>query len=172
MKVLGLDISSSCSGFCICEDGYLLKETIDVIKPPEKIALGEKLVFIEKALTEIINQYKPDEIIMEDIFKGPNMRTFKTLAMCRGVVFKVVWALTGKEPLTIMPTEARKALGMKGVKKEDAYAWVIKKYKFKGYTFDKDNDRTDSVVLALSYFEIVKNPIKPKIKKRRKSKKR
>jgi Holliday junction resolvasome RuvABC endonuclease subunit len=169
-KVLGLDVSSSCTGYCIVEDGYLLKNTINTIIPNEKSSLGQKLVFFEKVLRKIISKYNPDHIIIEDIFKGPNAKTFKTLAMFRGVAFKVVFEKIKKDPICVMPTEARKMVGVNGITKEDAFEYIINRYNFTDYIFDKDNDKTDAIVLALSYDGTLlrTSSKKPKIKRKKK----
>ena len=70
IKILGLDVSSACTGYCIIEDGYLMANTIGTIKPNSKDCLGKKLVFFEQEIKKIIKKYNPSHIIVEDIFKG------------------------------------------------------------------------------------------------------
>ena len=110
-------------------------------------------------------------VVVEDIFKGPNAKTFKTLAMFRGIAFKTVFEKLQKEPRSIMPTEARKLVGAGGVKKEDGFAFATQKYNLKDYKFETHNDITDSIVLALAGYEIYKaelnNPVLPTKRKKR-----
>ena len=155
MKILAIDVSSACSGYCILEDGYLDIGSVNTIVPrglkqKDKLTLGQKLLFFENSVKAIIKKYKPNLIVVEDIFKGPNAKTFKTLAAFRGVAFKICQQLTKKDPISLMPTEARKLINIKGKKKEDAFEFVVKKYKLKHYVFEKDNDKTDAIVLALA----------------------
>jgi Holliday junction resolvasome RuvABC endonuclease subunit len=172
IKMLGLDISSSCTGYCIVEDGYLLIDTIGTIKPNAKDCMGKKLVFFEKEIKKLLKKYKPNHVIIEDIFKGPNAKTFKVLSMCRGVIFKVIFEKLNQEPVSVMPTEARKIVGVNGITKEDGFEFVINKYKFKNYKFLTHNDITDSIILALAGYSILINPrpIVTKKKKRKRSK--
>ena len=167
-KVLGLDISSSSSGFSIAADGYLDIKSIGTIEPPPKLMTGAKLLFFEKAVKKLIKKHKPDVIVIEDIFKGPSVTVFKLLAMFRGVAFLITQKELKKDPISLLPTEARKLVGVGGITKEDAYAFVVKKYNFTNFKFETHNDITDSIVLSLAYFNYT-GP-KPKKPKKRKAK--
>lgn len=171
MRILGLDISSTCTGVSVVNDGYLDINTLDTIVPSDKFSLGQKLVFFEKHIKKLLKKYNPDIVVIEDIFKGPNAKTFKTLAMFRGIIFKVVFEKMKIDPKSIMPTEARKLVGAKGVKKEDGFQFVINKYGLKEFVFEKHNDITDAVVLALAYYEQYKQslliPPQPRSRKKR-----
>ncbi|MFA5024033.1 MAG: crossover junction endodeoxyribonuclease RuvC [Patescibacteria group bacterium] len=167
MKVLGLDVSSAHTGVAISSDGYLDINSLSTIDPPPKLTMGQKLVFFKKSVKKLIKKHNPDIIIIEDCFRGPNAKTFKVLSMWRGVIFLVVQECIGQDPISIMPSEARKAVGA-GITKENAFEWVIQKYDFKDFTFDKHNDICDAIILSLSYF---KPRPEPKPKKKRKKKK-
>ena len=169
-KILGLDVSSSCTGYCIVCDGYLDLNSLGTIEPPSDLTVGEKLVYFEKAVKKLIKKFQPDDVMIEDIFKGPNAKTFKLLAMFRGVAFKTIQEKLKKDPESVMPTEARSRVGVIGGKKENAFAWVIEKYNFKDFTFNKHNDICDGIILALSYFSPQIGPTsKKKAKNKRKS---
>ena len=168
MKIVAFDVSSACTGLCVFEDGYLQRDTVSTISPDKKLTMGGKLFYFEQQIKKVIVKHKPDNIILEDIFRGPNIKTFKHLAMFRAIVFKVCFEKLKKDPITFMPSEARRMVGC-GIKKEDAFAFVINKYNLTNYVFDNDNDRADAIVLGLAYFS--GNKIIKPIKKRKKSKK-
>lgn len=175
-KILGLDVSSASTGFCIFNKGRLLKSSLGTINPNSKDCYGARLKFFKDELVKLIRKYKPDKVVMEDIFKGRNIKTFKTLAMFRGVCFITVFEEMGCDPICVMPTEARKLVGVKGTAKEDGFGFAVKKYKLNDFDFDTHNDITDAIVLGLSGHEMEKRGINerdlhPK-KKRRKRKKR
>ena len=175
-KILGLDVSSRSTGHCIINNGRLVKNTVGTINPDSKKSYGERLKYFSEELIKLLKKHRPDKVIMEDIFKGPNIITFKTLAMFRGVCFLAVFGEIGKDPLCLMPTEARKLVGAPGVKKEDGFSFVIEKYSFTDYEFDTHNDQTDAIVLGLAGHEIEKQGIDEKTlgrkKKKRKKRKR
>lgn len=175
-KILGLDVSSASTGYCIINNGKLIKKSMGTINPNSKFSLGQKLLFFENELIKIIEAYAPDVIIMEDIYRGPNIKTFQTLAMFRGVCFKIVFNKLGKDPICVMPTEARKLISI-GPSKEDGFNFVVNKYKLPDFNFDTHNDICDAVVLGLAALEIekrglTKEDLRPKKKrKKRKNKK-
>ena len=164
VKVLGLDVSSACTGFAVVSDGYLDFNSLGTIQPPTKLLMGQKLVYFEKAIKKLLKKHRPDICVIEGCFKGPNAKTFQVLSMFRGVSFKVIQEVLHQDPISIFPTEARKAVGVDGVKKEDAFKWVVERFGFTDFTLNKHNDICDSIVLALSYFA----PPKPAKKRKRK----
>ena len=174
-KILGLDVSSASTGYCVINNGRLLKSSLGTINPNSKDSYGARLQYFANELIQILRTHKPDKVVMEDIFKGPNAITFKTLAMFRGVCFKVVFGEIGQDPICVMPTEARKLVGVDGVTKEDGFDFIIKKYSLPDYEFETHNDITDSIVLGLAYCEMEKQGLTEKDlrrkKKRRKRKK-
>lgn len=175
-KILGLDVSSSSTGYCIINNGRLLKSSLGTINPNNKGSYGERLQYFAEHLAHLLQKHQPDSVIVEDIFKGPNIKTFKTLAMFRGVCFLTVFNETGKNPVSVMPTEARKLVGTDGITKEDGFNFVMQKYTLSGYEFDTHNDITDAIVLGLARHEMDKQGISEKDlspkKKRRKRKKK
>ena len=128
MKILGLDVSSISTGYCIINNERLSKSKCGLIQPNPRKSYGERLYTFETQLREIILKYKPDEVILEDIFKGRNIKTFKSLAMFRAIAIKTVYEELGIDPISLMASEVRALIGIKNTK-EDAYDFIIKKYK-------------------------------------------
>jgi len=172
-KILGLDVSSASTGHCIINNGRLVKSTLGTINPDSKKSYGERLQYFVEAITKLLRKHKPDKVIIEDIFRGPNVKTFKTLAMFRGVCFLTVFNETGSDPISVMPTEARKLVGAPGVTKEDGFNFVMEKYSLPDYEFDTHNDITDAIVLGLSCNEMIKRGLSEQdLRKKKKRKKR
>ena len=142
-----------------------------MIKPNPKETYGQRLLFLENNIKEVIEKYKPDRVILEDIFKGRNAKTFKILSMARGVVIKTIYQATGKDPINIMPSATRKLIGIKNTK-EDAFDFIVKKYKLTDYEFDKHNDLTDAIALGLAAHTMIKQGIDEKSLRNTKRKKR
>ena len=175
MKTLGLDVSSISTGYSIMNNGRLSKVSCGIIKTNPRKQYGERLLSFEKQLKDLIRKHKPDNIIIEDIFKGRNIKTFKSLAMFRGIAIKVVYEETGKNPISIMASEARSIIGVKN-KKEITFEFIVDKYNLSDYNFEDHNDIVDSIALALSAHIMKKQGIDEKFihnartKKRRKRK--
>lgn len=161
MKILGLDVSITSTGYCVFNNGKLLKKSCGMIKPNPKKTYGERLLFLELEIKKIISKYKPDEVIIEDIYKGRNAKTFKILSMTRGIAIKTIFEELGKDPIIVMASTARALIGIKN-KKEIAYEFIVKKYKLKDYEFDTHNDQTDAILLALTAYTMKKQGIDAK----------
>ena len=149
MKTLGLDVSSISTGYSIVNNGQLVKSSCGLIKTNPRKQYGERLLSFETQLKELIQKQKPDNIIVEDIFKGRNMKTFKSLAMFRAIAIKVVYEELGTDPISLMASEIRSIIGVKN-NKEVTFNFIVDKYKISGYNFEEHNDIVDSIALALS----------------------
>ena len=153
-------------------NGRLIKDSCGCLEPPTKKPYGERLYSFEVLLRDLIQKHKPDEVIIEDIFKGRSVLTFKSLAMFRGIALKVTFEELGKDPISVMASSARALIGVKN-KKEIAYEFIVKKYKLTDYEFDTHNDIADAIVLALTAHTMKKQGIsESSLKKKRKRKKK
>lgn len=175
MKILALDISSTSTGHAVFNNGRLTRSSLGTVRPTQKM-MGHKLIFFAKEIKALIDKHQPDVVVIEDIFRGPNIKTFKTLAMFRGVAFYIINGALGQDPVSIMPTEARRVAGVGGNKKEDGFKFAKKKYSLAKYNFDDHNDITDAVVLGLAYHVSQRDGIefgkkRPKRRRRRRNKK-
>lgn len=88
MRILGLDPSLSSTGWGIIEaENNRIRYVADGFIPTDtKMSLEERLVIIHKALSEVIEFYKPDEAAIEKVFLNSNAVSTIKLGMARGVV--------------------------------------------------------------------------------------
>jgi len=155
MKILSFDISSKSTGYSVIRNGKLIKSSLGLVTTNSKYPFGKRLQLFEEELKELIGKHKPDVVVIEDIFKGINVRAFKTLALFRGVAIKAIYDMMDEDPISIMASRARSLVGVKN-KKQKAFDYVIKKFGLK-LDFKKDNDIADSIVLGLAYCKMLKN---------------
>lgn len=88
MRVLGIDPSLQSTGFGIVEnlgDDYQAI-VYGIIKPKGQAAFHYRLNEIRTELEKIINQFKPDEVAIENPFYARNVRTAISLGQVRGAV--------------------------------------------------------------------------------------
>lgn len=156
-KILGLDLSSLSTGVAVVNNGRILKKSFELIQPNGKWSYGERLKYFESEIKRLIQKHKPDHIIIEDVFKGRNAKTFKILCMFRGVAIKAIFDETGKDPINALAAQARSILDIPNTK-EDAFEIINNKYKL-NLNFKKENDIVDAVVLALAAKQILKKGI-------------
>jgi Holliday junction resolvasome RuvABC endonuclease subunit len=165
-KVLALDISSRSTGVCVYERGEILYCNVITLKQKSH---AERLLIFEVAIKSIIAQYKPDFIAIEDCWRGLNAKTYKILSFYHGVTYKICYEILRQDPYVIMPSEIRKVIGdYAGVnlmpsKKERAkstdgldskeltFNFIKQKFNLSDYTFEKHNDQTDAIAVAVAF---------------------
>ena len=152
--ILALDVSSVSTGFALVKDGNIDMDAYGTIAPKKKLQYGARLIYFQDEVRKLIRQHKPDIVAIEEIFKGRNMTTFKSLSMFRGVAVKTIHEEMGKDPVNILAVEARSTLGFSS-SKDDAFKEAVKKYKLKNFDFEKDNDIIDAMVLGQAIYELL-----------------
>ena len=87
MKILGIDPGTAITGFGVIEAG-VKTEMIDagVVRTPANQSLAERLHTIYKELTQLIGEYRPDQIAVEELYFAANVTTAISVSHARGVV--------------------------------------------------------------------------------------
>ena len=88
MLVLGVDPGSSVTGYGLVENisGQLNYCHDEQLKLPPKADVGEKLALLYDHTTELLTKYKPDQLAVEGIFYGSNVKSMLVLGQARGAV--------------------------------------------------------------------------------------
>ncbi|MCH5162375.1 MAG: crossover junction endodeoxyribonuclease RuvC [Clostridiales bacterium] len=88
MKILGIDPGYAIVGFGLIEkDGSKLRPLdYGAIETPAKMSTAERLIMIERKMVELLSEYAPDEIAVEELFFNTNITTGIKVAQARGVV--------------------------------------------------------------------------------------
>jgi len=150
MIVLGLDISSSSTGWAVLKHGrFYNRKGIDygMIKPPKKLELSEKLVYFRTELIHLLETIQPDIAVTEDVFFFKNPKTLKLLSKFHGVAAEAVRD-TIDFPIGVHTVKAiRSVIGTQG--KEETFSEIVEKFKLVGWEFSKLNDVTDAIAVAL-----------------------
>lgn len=108
MRVLGIDCGGECTGYGVVEmhsGGRLCCLTCGAIKLSTREPLPLRLSRIFAQLGEIIVEYQPDQVAIEDVFYALNVKSALKLGQVRGVAMLAA-ASAGLEvaeysPLTI-----------------------------------------------------------------------
>ncbi len=88
MRILGIDPGTGILGFGIIDSDGVSKKLVDagVIRTPAHQPIQERLVTIYNELEEIIDEFKPRVMVVEQLFFARNVTTAITVAEARGVV--------------------------------------------------------------------------------------
>ncbi len=88
MRILGIDPGYAIVGYGLIEydKGKLIPLDYGAVETPAKLSTTERLIMIEKGITDIVTDFKPDEIAVEELFFNTNITTGIKVAQARGVV--------------------------------------------------------------------------------------
>lgn len=133
MKILAFDQASKISGYSFFDNGELIDHgTFSFEKETD---LGIRLIKIREKVLDLIIQYSPEKVIIEDIQLQENtinnVKTFKTLAEVFGVIHELLTEI--KMPYeAILATSWKSGIGIKGARrneqKANAKKWVLTQY--------------------------------------------
>lgn len=133
--ILGLDISTSCTGYCIFDETGLQK--IGYIDLKKYKTLVQKADHIKKALSELKKKYDIKLVAIEENLQAfrpgfSSASTLMKLAQFNGVVQWVSYEIFNLESIPFNVNTARKLVGLKiqrkskETTKEQVFNWVSK----------------------------------------------
>ena len=154
--ILALDISSNNTGYAVLRNGRWNKSgaSFGHVKVPTDLSLPKRLVLFRDALARIIRAIKPTDIIIEDVFSGRNIATMKLLARFNGVAVELCRRTIKKDPIIALAAEVRAGIGC-GRSKKEAFEYIQKRYNL-DWSFNKMNDVTDALMLALYGYKVLR----------------
>ena len=166
--ILGIDISSSITGYTILdEDGKIvLSECVRLEKCKDFFDKANK---VKQTFEKLKKQYKIEKIFIEEpllSFKAgfSSASTISTLSRFNGVLSWICYEMFNMEPEYFSAATARKACGIKVPKGEKAKEFVFKtvldtvpefivEWTAKGNPTPGTYDRCDSYIIAKAGFE-------------------
>lgn len=156
--ILGLDLSTVATGYCVAKDGKIIH--YDTIKSHPKLHPLEKIIHMVEETQKLVVKYKVDELIIEDIYFA-FIKSFLRLAELRGAVVYMWYKMKLRIPISYRPVTARKIMSVKTSKEK------IKGKKRRGITKKevlervnellnkniKDHNVADAIILVLAYLK-------------------
>ena len=164
--ILGLDISTSITGFCVIDvAGEIIKcDAWDMRNKNKFKTEFEKAAFLKEELVQIFVQYPIEKIYIEKPFTffksgGSTARTMATLQRFNGIISWITHEVFQKDPQYLTAAHSRKLLGIKIERGRDAkkqvMSWLLENIpKFKveytkyGNPRPKYFDIADATVIA------------------------
>ena len=88
MRILGIDPGYAIVGYGLIEyeKGKLTPLDYGAVETPANMPTPDRLLMIEKGVTDIVTDFAPDEIAIEELFFNTNITTGIKVAQARGVV--------------------------------------------------------------------------------------
>lgn len=156
MTVLALDQSSKCSGWSVFEDKKLLTFGYFTFDDEN---IGQRLFRIREEVKELIDKFKPNHVVFEDIQLqdniGNNIQTFKILAQVYGVISELLTELNIPYSIVLAGTW-KSTLNIKGrtrpEQKKNAQLYVTNKY-----NIAVTQDTADAICIGEHYIKAGKS---------------
>jgi Holliday junction resolvasome RuvABC endonuclease subunit len=149
--VAGIDLSLSSPGITIANIAQDKIVYRDVFPKKGDKQLWERLMEIELWLKSILNTFRPEIIMVEDVFMSKfTAKSNMPLLKAHGYIIPMLQK-TGASVRMILPSSARAYLKIKPNNKETAFNWISERFPELHLTnFKKENDIADSVVIVLN----------------------
>jgi len=112
MRVLGIDCGTEYTGYGVVElgpDGSLVCVTCGAIKLSPRDPMAQRLGEINRRLGEIIEQHRPDNVAIEDVFYAVNVKSALKLGQVRGVAMLAA-SIAGLEVAEYAPLSIKSAV--------------------------------------------------------------
>jgi hypothetical protein len=163
--ILGLDISTSLTGFTVLNvDGSVLHNEVIDLRSTKLESMFQKAVVVKNRLLELKDLYDIRDVYIEQSLNAfrpglSSAQVILTLGKFNGIVSWICYEIWKKEPNYIGASSARKIVGIKVEKGQNAKEIVLKhiidteksfvvEYTPKGNPKAGTYDRADSLVIA------------------------
>ncbi len=150
IRILGIDPGSHLMGLGVIEtqESRFIHIHHELIRAPKTADLGLRLVHIHKHLEAMLAQFRPDIVVVEQVFFGKNADSAFKLGHARGVAL-LGGQLSGAIVLEVSAREVKKILtGSGGASKEQVRDQVCRWLGLK--IEQKEMDVSDALSLAIA----------------------
>lgn len=151
MKILAIDCGIEKNGFAIFENNKYI--TSGLIKTNKNKKDQVRLKDLYDSLNKIVDKYKPDHIVLEQLFFFKNLKTAIRVSQAQGVIILI--SAQKNIPLSFLtPLQVKQTIT--GYGKADKKS-IQKMLKIELNLDIKQDDEADAVALGFSYFLISSN---------------
>ena len=151
MRILGIDPGVAIVGFGVVdsEGGTQRMVQYGAINTPANQPLAARLVQIEQDLMELLQQFKPDEVAIEELFFSKNITTGIAVAHARGVILATV-EKAGIPLYEYTPMQVKQAVVGYGLAEKNQVMDMTKRL-LKLRSVPKPDDAADALAIAICH---------------------
>ena len=151
MRILGIDPGVAIVGFGVVdsESGTQRMVQYGAINTPANTPLAARLVQIEQDLMELLDQFKPDEVAIEELFFSKNITTGIAVAHARGVILATV-EKAGIPLYEYTPMQVKQAVVGYGLAEKNQVMDMTKRL-LKLRSVPKPDDAADALAIAICH---------------------
>ncbi len=151
MRVLGIDPGFGIVGFGVIE--YKSMSDFEYvahgsIKTSISDSFGLRLIEIANDLEVILNKYKPDKVLIEQLFFAKNITTAMKVSQAKGVILLQV-AKYGLEAINITPLQVKMGLTGNGKAQKSEVRKMVKEF-LKKPALKGVDDAIDALAVAIA----------------------
>lgn len=150
MIILGIDSSTTSTGWGVIDTKFeneLRLVDYGVIKPRKQLETIDRIIYIERELRRILQDFKPELIVIEEMNVTRNMRTVRELAKLLGVIEVM---LRNRQALYVKmtPSEWRKSVGIRCKNNRELLKKASIEYVREKYNENVSDDEADAICIA------------------------
>jgi crossover junction endodeoxyribonuclease RuvC len=150
VRILGLDPGSRVCGYGVVEDlgSELRYVECGVLTAPEGNAMEARLGEIARGLREVIDELRPTEVAVEDVFVQHNVRSALALAQARGMALAIV-GIAGLRVASYAPALVKRTVAGIGNAPKEQIARMVQA--LIGLRSLPRADATDALAVAITH---------------------
>ena len=151
MRILGIDPGVAIVGFGVVDSEVGTQHMVQygAINTPANTPLATRLVQIEQDLMELLQQFKPDEVAIEELFFSKNITTGIAVAHARGVILATV-EKAGIPLYEYTPMRVKQAVVGYGLAEKNQVMDMTKRL-LKLRSIPKPDDAADALAIAICH---------------------
>ncbi len=149
---MGVDPGTAVTGYGVLsseESGSLSLLECGVIRTSSGEPLPSRIREIFEGIQEIIDQFHPEVVVVEDVFQGKNVRSALTLGHARGAILLAA-SLADLRIAEYSPREIKKAVVGNGNATKDQVGFMVTRH-LRLADPPAPSDASDGVAAALCY---------------------
>lgn len=150
MVICGIDSSTSSTGWGVIDTKFndnLRLIDYGAIKPNKKLETIDRIIYISRELRRILQDFKPELIVIEEMNVTRNMKTIRALS---GLLTEIEVMLRNRQALYVKmtPSEWRKKVGIKCKNDREMLKKASVDYVFEKYNENVSDDEADAICIA------------------------
>lgn len=146
MKVLGLDTSTTSTGYAVIDTETKKIISYGTIKTPKENDIFDKIIYIEDHIKQIVKSKEIEFVIVEDLAVTRSAITTKVLA---GLLYHLLVEFRKRDLLVVQvrPSEWRSFCNIKGKYRKELKENTIKHIQER-YDLNVNDDEADAICIA------------------------
>lgn len=150
--LLGVDPGTAATGFGVVRVNRRRRAELlecGVVRTSARASLPFRLREIHEAVCELLAEFRPVAVSVENVFQGKNVRSALTLGHARGVIVLAA-ALRDVEVVEYTPREIKRAVVGTGAATKEQVAYMVQRH-LRLRSAPRPSDAADGVAAALCH---------------------